>query len=111
MLSAATLVNLVKNIMVYRDIEVSNVESLADAVHENLQASLLFNHNASAQELLSSMQNYPVIAFAIVLDENGEEFASHARDERYDMQMRELIAGDLPQPGQGETSFPGCAMS
>lgn len=103
-LSAATIVNLVKNIIVYRDIEVSNVESLASAVEENLQASLLFNHTASAQDLLSSMQNYPVISFAVLLDQEGKEFASFARDERYDLQMRELISQAIPEAGIGITS-------
>ena len=100
-LFAATVVNLVKNIITFRDIEVKNVVSLADAVEENLQATLLFEHVTLAQDTLSSMQNYPVISFAVLLDKNGEEFASYARDERYDMQMREIIANPLPKEGIG----------
>lgn len=106
-LSAVTIVNLVKNIMVYRDIEVSNVESLAAAVEENLQASLLFNHTSSAQELLSSMQNYHLISFAVLLDDHGEEFASFARDERYDVQMRDLLKKPIPGTGIGTTANGG----
>ena len=103
-LLAATVVNLVKNIITFRDIEVNNVVSLADAVEENLQATLLFEHVTLAQDTLSSMQNYPVISFAVLLDKNGEEFASHARDERYDMQMREIIGNPLPKEGIGTNS-------
>lgn len=93
--------------MVYRDIEVSNVESLAAAVEENLQASLLFNHNSSAQEMLSSMQNYPLISFAVLLDEQGKEFASFARDERYDVQMQALLEQPVPVAGKGTTASGG----
>ncbi len=103
-LSAATIVNLIKNVMIFRGIEVSSVESLAVAVDENLQASLLFNHNSSAQVLLSDMQNNPMISFAVLLDEAGEEFASHARDERYDMEMRKLIRSPVGDVGTGTTS-------
>jgi signal transduction histidine kinase/CheY-like chemotaxis protein/HPt (histidine-containing phosphotransfer) domain-containing protein len=97
------VVNVIKNIIIFRDIEVSNVESLASAVEENLQVSLLFNHTSSAQDLLSSMQNYPVISFAVVINDAGEVFASHARDERYDLQMRQLIGESLPDEGVGTT--------
>ncbi len=103
-LSAATIVNLIKNVLIFRGIEVSSVESLAAAVDENLQASLLFNHNSSAQELLSNMQNNPMISFAVLLDKDGQEFASHARDERYDMEMRKLIRGPLGNVGNGTTA-------
>lgn len=106
-LSAATIVNLIKNIIVYRDIEVSNVESLAAAVEENLQASLLFNHTSSAQEILSNMQNYSLISFAVLLDDKGKEFASFARDERYDVQMRRLIEKPIPEAGKGTTQSGG----
>jgi two-component system sensor histidine kinase/response regulator len=103
-LSAATIVNLVKNILIFRDIEVSNVESLADAVEENLQASLLFSDPASAQELLNTMKNNPVISYAVLLDESGQEFASYARDERSDIQMATLIAKPIPVAGKGTSS-------
>ncbi len=96
-------VNLVKNIFIFRDIEVNHIESIASAIEQNLQASLLFNHTSSAQELLSSLQNNQAISFAVLLDESSAEFASYARDERYDMQMRELISQPLSHDGVGAT--------
>jgi two-component system sensor histidine kinase/response regulator len=102
-LTTTIVVNLVKNIFIFRDIEVSHIESIAAASEENLQASLLFNHTSSAQKLLSGLQNNKAISFAVLLNESGEEFASYARDERYDMQMHNLISHPLNGAGVGST--------
>lgn len=102
-LSTTIIVNLVKNIFIFRDIEVDHIESIASAIEQNLQASLLFNHTSSAQELLTSLQNNQAISFAVLLDESAEEFASYVRDERYDLQMRELISQPLGEAGIAST--------
>jgi uncharacterized membrane protein affecting hemolysin expression len=64
----------------YRASAVRELTALADTLGTNTAASLVFNDQATAQQMLGALATEPHVLIAILYDNNGNRFAEYRRN-------------------------------
>lgn len=74
-LSISITLNFINALYSFRAIEKTFHHSIALTVEQNISASLTFNHQESAQELVNGLVSNQYLAYVLILDKNKEIFA------------------------------------
>jgi len=93
LLSCAAFI--VNDVRMIRSSAVSHLSALADVLGANSRASLVFDDAAAAQEVLSSLRQEPMVAFASLYDTTGEVFATYARISDHQIPPRLAVADQV----------------
>jgi signal transduction histidine kinase/HPt (histidine-containing phosphotransfer) domain-containing protein/ActR/RegA family two-component response regulator len=71
---------MINDIRMIKSSAVSHLSALADVLGANSRASLVFDDAVAAQEVLSSLRQEPMVAFASLHDTRGKVFATYTRE-------------------------------
>ena len=78
-LLVASAAMMVKGYVALRSSKAAQLTALSDVLASNSTAAMSFHQQATAEELLASLENRPTVEYACLYDNDGNVFASYSR--------------------------------